>query len=117
MSGQLTPNAVAARLAELSREVEDAVARLDKADVDAVNKRESYTLAYATAFLAADGAMEARKHAALQQTTEERMAAETADQIVRGLKRQIATLGLRIEVGRSIGSALKAELAALGGAP
>lgn len=119
MTGQLTPNSVAAQLAALARDLDAVTLELDTADRDAVIKRENYTVAYARAFLTAEGAMEARKQIAIERTTVERLAAETADQIVRGMRRQIDTIRVRIDVGRSVGTALRAEisLAGAGGAP
>jgi glutaminase len=115
VTAPLTANEVAANLAERARELDAATRALDTADRQAVVRREDYTLAYARAFLAADGAMEVRKHRATEQTHAERLAAESAEQVVRGLRRQIDTLRVRIDVGRSMGSAIKAEMALAGG--
>jgi hypothetical protein len=93
----LTANDVAANLAQLARDLDACVRTLDTADRDAVNKREDYT------------------HEAITRTHAERLAAETADAIVRGLRRQVDTLKVRIDVGRSVGTAIRAEMA-LGGA-
>lgn len=110
----MTPNDVAANLAQLARDLDAVTKTLDLADRDAVNKREDYTLALSRAFLSAEGSVEQRKHEALTRTHAERLAAETADAIVRGLRRQVDTIKVRIDVGRSVGSALRAELATLG---
>lgn len=114
MSGQITPNGVALQLGQLARDLDDVTKELNEADRDSVTLREDYTLAYARAFLRAEGAMEARKQIAIELTTGERLAAEAADQVVRGLRRQIDTLKVRIDVGRSVGTAMRAELSLAG---
>lgn len=106
----LTPNAVALQLANLTRQLDDLVQDIDEKEKDAVHAREDYTLAYAKAYLTAEGSIEARKHTATVDTHEVRLAAETAEQIVKGLRRQIDTVRLRVEVGRSLGAALRAEI-------
>ncbi len=115
MTGQLTANGVAANLAALARDLDACVRTLDTADRDAVTKREDYTLGLSRAFLSAEGAMEQRKHEAITRTHAERLAAETADAIVRGLRRQVDTLKVRIDVGRSVGTAIRAEMSLAGG--
>ena len=114
MSRPLTANEVAQQMLKFSRELGDVTARLDQADREAVNAREDYTLAYAREFLQADGSMEVRKQVAIERTHEQRLRAESADLVVRGLRRQIDTLKTRIEVGRSHGAAIKAEMAFAG---
>jgi hypothetical protein len=111
-----TPNEVALALAKLSRDLDATVHALNTADADCVRKREDFTLAYARAFLRSEGPMEVRKQIATEQTTAERLAAETADQIVRGLRRQVDSLRVRIDVGRSYNAALRAEASLAGGA-
>jgi hypothetical protein len=111
----MTPNDVALALAKLGRDLEATVRSLDQADRDAVNARENYTLALSRAFLKAEGAMDLRKHQSIVETHAERLAAELAEQMVRGLRRQVESIKVRIDIGRSYGSALKAELTALGG--
>lgn len=109
MSDQLTPNAVAQQLANLARQLDDLVDAIDDAEKRAVHSREDYTLAYAKAFLSAEGSMEIRKHLATEQTHDTRIAAELAEQLVKGIRRQIDTVRIRIDVGRSLGAALRAE--------
>lgn len=105
----MTANQVAANLAELARFLDRLVSDIDVAEKAAVNKRENYTLAYASAFLSSDGSMETRKQLATERTHETRLAAELAEQTVKGLRRQIESVRIRIDVGRSLGAALRAE--------
>lgn len=109
MTEPLTPNAVAKQLARLAHQLDDLVAAIDDAEKRAVNSREDYTMAYAKAFLTSEGSMEIRKHLATEQTHDTRIAAELAEQLVKGVRRSIDTVRIRIDVGRSLGAALRAE--------
>lgn len=109
MTEPLTPNAVARQLAKLAHQLDDLVAAIDDAEKRAVHAREDYTLDYAKAFLSAEGSMEIRKHLATEQTHDTRIAAELAEQLVKGIRRQIDSVRIRIDVGRSLGAALRAE--------
>lgn len=113
-SGELTPNAVVANLLELARELARLSTGLDDLEADAVNAREDLTLASAKAFLAAEGPVDVRKAEAIVATHYERLTAETAEALVRGRKRQLDSIKVRIDVGRSAAAALRAEIS-LGG--
>lgn len=112
---ELTPNAVAKQLAQLARQLDDLVDAIDDAEKRAVHAREDYTLSYASAFLSSEGSMDIRKHLATERTHDTRLAAELAEQLVKGIRRQIESVRIRIDVGRSLGAALRAELAMLPG--
>lgn len=105
----LTPNEVALQLASLARDLDRLVAEIDTAEKEAVNAREDFTMSYAKEFLTAEGAMEIRKHKATKVTHDTRLAAELAEQKVKGIRRQIDSVRIRIDVGRSLGAALRAE--------
>jgi hypothetical protein len=107
---ELTPNSVVSGLLELSRELAELVKDLDQLEIDAVNSREDLTLASAKSFLSAEGPVETRKAIAITETHNERLVAETAEALVRGRKRQLDTLRVRIDVGRSAAAALRAEI-------
>jgi hypothetical protein len=113
----LTPNDVALQLSRLARQLDELVGQIDAAERHAVTAREDFTLAYANAFLAAEGSIEARKHKATVATHVQRLAAEAGEQVVKGIRRQIDSVKLRVDVGRSLGAALRAELGAMGGQP
>lgn len=106
----LTPNGVVQGLLNLARELAELSKDLGLLEIDAVNSREDLTLASAKAFLAADGPVETRKNIALVETHSERLVAETAEALVRGRKRQIDSIKVRIDVGRSAAAALRAEM-------
>lgn len=111
MGDLLTPNAVVTNLLELARELAKLSAGLDELEADVVNKREDYTRALARAELSAEGDTVGERHAkALLATGDERLAAELAEALVRGRKRQLDSLKVRIDVGRSAAAALRAEM-------
>lgn len=110
MSGDLTPNTVVQGLLGLARELAELSKDLDKIEADAVNAREDFTLAHAKAYLSAEGPVETRKAIAITETHAERLAAELAEALVKGRKRQLDSLRVRIDVGRSAAAALRAEM-------
>lgn len=110
----LTANGIASQLATLSRQLDSLVRQIGEAETAAVNAREDFTLAHSRCFLAAEGPMDVRKHTAVVQTHGERLAAETAEALVRGIRRQIDSVKLRVDVGRSLGAALRAETGLVG---
>lgn len=107
----LTPNNVANQLVELARDLENLTRSLEYLEHEAVNRREDFTLALAKAFLASEGAMELRKNRAIVATSTERLAAETAEALVRGRKRQLDSLRIRIDIGRTLAATLRVEAA------
>lgn len=112
--GQLTPNQVAANLAALARELDQAIRAIESADRDRVEKRGAYDLAYARAFINAEGSMDIRRYVATEQTHAKRMDADVADATFRHLQRRIAAINTRVDVGRSVNSALKTEMSLTG---
>lgn len=116
MTSPLTSTDVAAQLAALSRKLNELVEEISAAEIKAVNCREDYTLAQARAFLTAEGAMDVRKYSSIESTHVERLAAELAEATVRGLRRSIDSVKVRIDVGRSVGAAMRAEVSLAGAA-
>lgn len=116
MTTPLTGASVAEHLAKLSRQLDELVSTIAAAEAVAVNAREDYTLAQAQSFLRAEGAMDIRKYASIEATHDQRLAAEVAEATVRGLRRQIDSVKVRIDVGRSVGAAMRAEVSLAGAA-
>lgn len=109
----LSPIAVIHRLADLSKQLDATQRELDDADSAAVISRHAYEIAYARSVLSAEGGnAEQRKASATIATEAERFAAECADQVVRSLRSRLTVLRVQVEVGRSLNSALRAEVAA-----
>ena len=114
MTAPTTPTEVALQLAKLARVLDQTVRALESADRDATEKRAAFDLAFSRAFIAETGSVAARKHQAIIATHSNRLAADVADAVVRHLRRQIDATKVRIDVGRSYGAAVRAEIA-LGG--
>jgi hypothetical protein len=110
MTAPVTPNDVARQLAQLARDLDEAVRVLETADRDSVEKRAAADLSFSRAFMAATGSVDFRKHFATVETHQLRLDADVADAVVRHLRRRIDALKTRIEVGRSYGAAIRAEL-------
>jgi hypothetical protein len=113
MSGPLSPQEIDAYIGKLSVQLDQAEielggerhpetgVRAGGADYASVIARENYTMAYAKAFLASTGPMDVRKQEAIQATHDQRLAAELADVVVRGLVRRMKTIQSRIDTGRT----------------
>lgn len=101
MTSPPTPQQIDEQLGKLSAQLDTMCDELDKQELAAVGAREDYTMAYAKAFLSSTGAMDVRKQTALDETHDERLAAETAEAIVRGLVRRLKTIQSRIDTGRT----------------
>lgn len=109
-AGQLTPNQIAANLAELARELARVVSAIEAAERESVEKRAAFDLAYSRAYLSAEGSIDARKHQATFQTHHQRLDADVADTVVRHLRRKIDEIKTRISTGQSVGAAVRAEI-------
>lgn len=107
---ELSPNSVVMQLAALGRQLDELVQQIDAAEHAAVEAREDYTLALAKAFLSAQGPMDVRKYTSISGTHNQRLAAETAEAVVRGIRRQIDSVKVRVDIGRSAGAALRSEI-------
>lgn len=117
MSDQpLTAAGIASHLAKLSLKLDELVRAIGEAETAAVHAREDFTLTHAKAFLAAEGPMDVRRYVAIEATHTERVAAELAEATVRGLRRQIDSVKLRVDVGRSLSAAMRTEASLAGAA-
>ena len=105
---------IAARLMELSRMLDVQTGDAEKLDRAAVEARHRYEIAYSRAFLSSTGSMDMRKHHAVIATEKEKLDAEIADQVLRACRARIATIKVQIETGRTLSSALKAEISLAG---
>lgn len=111
----ITPTSAVLELSRLSRQLDEAGYRIKGAELDAVRKRHHYTVAFAKAFLAADGSnAQARTSQATLDTESERLAAELAEAELRILKSDIRILENRMDAGRSVVGVLRAEASVVG---
>jgi predicted NAD/FAD-binding protein len=100
-------------LAELARQLDHTVNLLRDADLEAVQARHAADVAESTAYLTAEGSVEMRKHRARLATDKLEEKALQSEAVVRYLRQKINALGVRVEVGRSMGAALRQELQTL----
>jgi hypothetical protein len=114
MTQVLTSTDIARTLAQLGRDLDAAVDAIREADHDATQKRAAFDLAYSKSFVRAEGSMDVRRHLAVIETHQLRVDADVAEALVRHLKRRIDAISKRIEVGRSIGTSMRAELSLAG---
>lgn len=113
MSEQLTPRSVVLQLSELAKALDHTVTLLKEADLEATLARHAADVAESTAFLSAEGSVEMRKHKARLATDKLEGDALQKEAVVRYLRQRINAVGTRIEVGRSMGAALRQELQTL----
>lgn len=114
MTAPITPNDVVIQLAGLARELDVTVGQLEVADRDAAEKRAGYDLAFSRAFVSAVGSVDLRKHTAVIETHQLRADADVADALVRHLRRKVDAIKTRIDVGRTYGATLRAEIGLAG---
>jgi hypothetical protein len=69
---------------------------------------------FARNFLKADGNLDVRKYTATIETAELKLDAEIADQVLRAARESIKVLRDRLDIGRSLNSAIKSEWQAQG---
>lgn len=108
--GQLTPLDVVKQLSNLARDLDAVTEQLKEADDDSVRKRHAADLAESHAFINASGAMDMRKHLARIEAGDQELEALVAEALVRHLRKKISAIDTRIEVGRSMGTTLRAEI-------
>lgn len=114
MPAPSTPVEVILHLSSLTRELDRLTQAYCAAERDMVAAKSAADLAEARAYLAATGTVDARNSAVTEVTAAVRQAADVAESVVRQLKRQIATLEIRIDVGRTYAASVRAELRSLG---
>jgi len=113
MSAPATPVDVVRNLSALTDELRFRTAALRDAEHDAALKRHAADMAESRAFLAADGAMELRKHQARVAADDKEGDAKVAEALVRVLRQEIRAIETRIDVGRTYGATVRAELKTL----
>ena len=100
------------RLSELSRMLDAATAEVAELDEAAVRAKSVYEVEQARAFLAAEGAMDARKAQATVKVADYWLAVELAQAQHRACRERIRTIGIQIEVGRTLSAATRSQFAA-----
>lgn len=103
---------IVTRLGELSRLLDKATADIAQLDEDAVRAKAAFEVAFAHAFLQADGAMDQRKQIAVLAAADARLVMELAEAKHRACRERIRTLGVQIDVGRTMSAALRQQFQA-----
>lgn len=114
MTAPATANQVVANLSELTRELRDKTSAYRSAELNAAEKRHAADMVESRAFLTADGAMDIRKHIARVAVDRPENDALVAEALVRVLRAEIRSIETRIEVGRTYGATVRAELKTVG---
>ena len=109
-----TVNEVVKTLAKLGRDLDFQQGEIGRLDGEHMEAKRVYERAYATAFVAAKGAENFRKQVAVLATEDERLAADLAYQKLKAAKEYIRVLRDRLDIGRSLNSAIKSEWVASG---
>lgn len=109
-----TTNEVILTLAQLGRDLDNKQEEIARLDLDAVRARSRFEVAYARAFIAATGAEGLRKQTAILDTVAAKLDAEIADQVLRAARESIRVLRDRLDIGRSLNSAIRSEWSAQG---
>lgn len=107
-----TANDVVVMLSRIGRELDakqDEIARLDE---EAVRAKSRFEVSFARAFIQAAGAEGLRKQTATLETADQKLDAEIAEQKLRAAREAIRVLRDRLDIGRSLNSAIKSEWAA-----
>lgn len=101
-------------LSRIGRELDALSHDIDRLDREAVAAWSAHRVEYARTFIGSQGAgpQEDRKQAAILAVEEYRVAAESADQVLRAARERIRVLRDRLEIGRSISAARRSEFAA-----
>lgn len=107
-------NTVVRQLGDLARELDTAVAKLAELDEIRIDAEADFKAAEAQAFRAAEGSMELRKREALLACDELWRTWGKAESAVNVQKAHIRALHARVDVGRTIQSSIRAEIALAG---
>ncbi len=113
----LTADSVGAQLSRLGQELDQLVSALGEQEIVAIHARSQAQHTEAVAYLNAEGPVEERKREAFLYAEEQLKEAEVAEAVVRHLKAKIKATEARIDIGRTIGATVRAELSTLGERP
>lgn len=100
------------RLAELSRMLDQATAEVAILDEVAVRAKQAHEVASSRAYLTAEGPVDARKAQAVVSCADLSLEMELAQARHRACRERIRTLGVQIDVGRTLSAATRQQFAA-----
>lgn len=105
---------VVAALSALTRDLRTLTEQYKTAEVEAAKLRHTADMAKTRAWLHAGGTVPEREHKARDAADRPEGEALVAEAIVRGLRADIRAIETRIDVGRTYGATVRAELRTLG---
>lgn len=105
-------NDIVLELSRIGRELDALSHAIEALDRECVRTWSEHRKAYAREFIGGQRSVEDRKQAAILAVEDVRVAAESADQVLRAARERIRVLRDRLEIGRSISAARRAEFAA-----
>lgn len=100
------------RLSELARMLDAKTTEIAGLDEEAVRAKARHEVEHARTFLSTPGSMDVRKQTAILETADAKLDAEIAEAKVRAAREAIRTLRDQLDVGRSLGAAVRAEFQA-----
>lgn len=100
------------RLAELSRLLDKATQEIAELDEAAVRAKQAHEVASARAYLAAEGPVDTRKCIAIVTVAEQSLARDLAEAQHRACRERVRTIGVQIDVGRTMSAATRNQFAA-----
>jgi hypothetical protein len=95
----------------LSDDLDQATEDMINADFHATDAEQKYRIAYAKAFLEAQGTVSQKEQLTVIATSTERYDMEIAKQILRAAKANVDSVKNRIDVGRSLSALTRSEMA------
>lgn len=109
-----TQQDIVLRLSELARLLDAKTQEIARLDETAVRAKARHEVAFARAFLSAVGSVDFRKQTAVLETADAKLDAEIGEAKVRAAREAIRTIRDQLDVGRSLGAAVRAEFQATG---
>ena len=107
-----TQNEIVMRLAELSRLLDRATEEIAQLDEAAVRAKQAQEVAWARAYLNAEGPVDARKAQAVITTEPTALTAELTSAQHRACRERIRTIGIQIDTGRTLSAAVRNQFTA-----
>lgn len=106
----MTPNAIAANLIQLGRDLNKLVSHFRDLELAAAEAKREAEVSYARAYMSAQGSIEDRKQQAIEQCADARYTSDLADREIAACKEAIKALHQRIEIGRTLSATTRDEM-------
>jgi phage shock protein A len=101
-------------MVDLGFMLDQATTDIDRLDEEAVKAKAAHRVAYARAFIEAQGPVDVRKNLATVKCETLAFEWDIAEQKVRACKQRLRTLESQIDIARSLGATIRSEWAASG---